>query len=843
MARQRRSALWVTLLCLVAIAAPPSAVGANPQHGTLGAGLHAVAAGKAPDRSIVSRTRDGVREVAVAVELAGEPDNAVRGRLRAAGLDLRGAWRRTIEGYVRPRQLERLAATPGVVAVRSIRAPIADSFVGPGPALHGATPWHQTGFTGKGVKVGILDGGFDGFAARLGTELPTSVQALCFPDLGVSSPNLADCVTPDETHGTAVAESIVDLAPGADLFVSNAFSPADLAAAIAWMTGNGVRIINYSKASSYLMDGMGDGTSTYFNSDYALLDAAVAGGALFVASAGNSGEGTWTGPPTDADTDGWVEFVGSDEANEVTLRAGESIAVAIRWASASTDYDLELYEDDTLVASSEDLQSATKDPLEILDFESPAGGTYEVSIWHDAGPDASLLKLLMHAPGAATLAHHTAAGSLPTPADSRNPGMVTVGAVRFDTPTVIEPYSSQGPTLDGRVKPDLVAADCAPTTIDAEFCGTSQSAPFVTGAAALLLEADPSLTPATLAALLKQRAIPLGSPVPNNVFGSGRLSMGPTPIAVPAAAAFVSPPASGTAAGPLLGQPTVAIVDADGRVAATGPGATMEVTLGLAANPTGATFTCAGGTTRAAVNGVAAFSGCSVDLAGTAYTIRADVPSLASATSAPFTVAAPGAAPQVSLAVSPGTVTFGKAIVGAIGVALPEGAGVPATFEWSIDLKTWAAAADVVLDPTGAGRASAVPRRHLYWRARTTLPDGSVAVSAAILVRVNATATLASSVPSGRTIARTTRITLTETIRPVGSDVVRGRARFDFFLQVGTKWVRKRTLYAYASASTGRARIVTTLPSAGRWWVRSRAESTATNGGSTWTSGVKYRVP
>jgi len=55
--------------------------------------------------------------------------------------------------------------------------------------------------------------------------------------------------------------------------------------------------------------------------------------------------------------------------------------------------------------------------------------------------------------------------------------------------------------------------------------------------------------------------------------------------------------------------------------------------------------------------------------------------------------------------------------------------------------------------------------------------------------------------------------------------------------------VRKRTLYAYADPVTGRARITTTLSSAGRWWVRSRAEPTATNGASAWTSGVKYRVP
>ena len=238
---------------------------------------------------------------------------------------------------------------------------------------------------------------------------------------------------------------------------------------------------------------------------------------------------------------------------------------------------------------------------------------------------------------------------------------------------------------------------------------------------------------------------------------------------------------------------------------------------------------------------IAAFTGCSIDLAGTGYTLRADVPGLASATSAPFTVVAPGAPPEIAVAVSPTTVTFGKALAATIGVALPQGASLPATVEWSIDGRTWTAASDAVLDPAGAGRVTASPRRHGYWRARTVFPDGSVAVSAATLVRVNATATLASSVPSGRTVTRTTRITVTETIRPVGADVARGKARFDLYLLVGSRWVRKRTLYANADPASGRARVTLTLPSAGRWWVRSRAEPTATNGASTWTSGVRYR--
>jgi len=840
MIRTRRSVLLTTLICVAAVGSPPGTVAGEPQ-GTLGAGLLAVASGEDPGRSIVGDFGERVREIAVSVELTAEPGTAIRSRLQAAGLELRGSWRRTIEGYVRPRDLEGLAAVSGVATVRAIRAPIIDAFIGPAPALHGATTWHQVGFTGKSVKVGILDGGFDGFVARQGSELPASVQARCFSSLGAASPNLADCA--GSTHGTAVAESIVDMAPNAELFVSNALSPADLAAAIAWMTGNGVRIINYSQVSTYLLEGMGDGTSRYSNSDYALVDQAVAGGALFVASAGNEGETSWMGPAADADANGWLDFAPGDEVNSLDLSAGDEISTAIRWDSPASDYDVSIWRGDAQLAESADLQSATRDPFEFVDFTAPSAGIYEISIRHRAGPAAPTIRLMVHAAAETALKYRTTVGSLPTPADSRNPGMVSVGAVDYRTPTVIEPYSSQGPTLDGRVKPDLVAADCAPTTIDGEFCGTSQSAPFVTGAAALLLEANPSLTPTTLAALLKQGAVPLGSPVPNNVFGAGRLALGPTPVAIPTTTAFVAPPASGTAAGPLLGQPSVAIVDVEGRVASTGAGAAMPVTLALAANPTGATLTCAGGTTQAALKGIAAFTGCSVDLAGVGYTLRADVPGLASAMSAPFTVIPPGAPSEVALAVAPTTVTFGKAIAGTVGVGLPQGAGLSTTFEWSTDTRTWTAAGDVVLDAMGAGQFSGSPRRHGYWRARTVLPDGSVAVSAATLVRVNATATLTSSVPSGRTVTRTTRIVLTELIRPAGADVARGKARFDLYMLVGSRWILARRQYIYADPTSGRARVTVTLPFAALWWIRSRAEPTATNGASAWTSGVKYRRP
>ena len=44
--------------------------------------------------------------------------------------------------------------------------------VSEGAAVTRAPLWHGAGFTGSGVKVAILDPGFQGYQALLGTELP-----------------------------------------------------------------------------------------------------------------------------------------------------------------------------------------------------------------------------------------------------------------------------------------------------------------------------------------------------------------------------------------------------------------------------------------------------------------------------------------------------------------------------------------------------------------------------------------------------------------------------------------------------------------------------------------------
>ena len=103
-----------------------------------------------------------------------------------------------------------------------------------------------------------------------------------------------------------------------------------------------------------------------------------------------------------------------------------------------------------------------------------------------------------------TLEHHTVEGSIINMGGAHN--VIGVGAVGWtDNGWCVTPYSSRGPTSDGRLKPELVA----PTSYESQaisnspyFSGTSASAPVVAGLAALLLQVNPTLTPEGLLQVL-----------------------------------------------------------------------------------------------------------------------------------------------------------------------------------------------------------------------------------------------------------------------------------------------------------------------------------------------------
>jgi subtilisin family serine protease len=109
-------------------------------------------------------------------------------------------------------------------------------------------------------------------------------------------------------------------------------------------------------------------------------------------------------------------------------------------------------------------------------------------------------------------------------------GAFAVGAVNWAN-DALEPYSSQGPTSDGRIKPDMVAPSAVKSaSYSLFFDGTSAATAHVAGAGALIRQAFPDFGPDDITALLQSRAIKLGPTPANNQFGAGRLNLGQSPV-------------------------------------------------------------------------------------------------------------------------------------------------------------------------------------------------------------------------------------------------------------------------------------------------------------------------
>jgi serine protease inhibitor ecotin len=476
-------------------------------------------------------------EVRVVVVASGSPDSAkaavsaVGGRVEAAYADL-------VQAFVPPDAIRELADHPAVRYVRPPARPVLAA-VDEGVSETNATPWQAEGITGIGVKVGIIDLGFVGLpAAQASGDLPLSVTVADFGCGGIQT---------FTTHGTAVAEIVHDMAPGAQLYLICIATDVDLGLAKDYAIAQGITIVNHSVV--WMNTSRGDGSGGPGTPD-AIVANARANGILWVNGAGNHATAHWSGTFVDsADLDRYHEFAPANELNQFSLASGATMCAFLKWDAWPTttqDFDLLLVRSTDLAVVSvsvNDQAGGGLPPTEALCYQNlGAAQAFGVAIDGFSASTTPRFDLFVD-PGSLSLQFRTAAGSVLEPATSQH--AMAVGAICWFDGS-LEPFSSRGPTIDGRVKPDIAGQDRTSSFIygaasgcSGGFAGTSAGAPHVAGAAALVREANPTFTPAQIQTFLEVQAVDVGSFGKDNLYGSGRLWLGASPVADPVEATFV----------------------------------------------------------------------------------------------------------------------------------------------------------------------------------------------------------------------------------------------------------------------------------------------------------------
>jgi len=387
-----------------------------------------------------------------------------------------------------------------------------------GVVLTSASSYHSSGYTGSGINVAVIDLGFDNLSSAISNgDLPNTVIKV---DCTGASCVSASFSSETEEHGTAVAEIVYDMAPGATLYLIKVADTLDLWDAENYAVSHGIDVINHSLV--VLNTNFYDG-ECYNSNPVCTANHAYNHGILWVNAAGNQAtrhyEATFNPDGSNY----------HDEDIEISPNVNDTIEVYLTWdawPATNQDYDLYLYNSASVsVSSSTNPQTGTQEPIEDISYTVTANDTYYLKIKKISTTSNHKLEVysLSH-----TLTPAIASSSLLTPADAG--GAMAVGAIDYRNwetyPYPQEPSSSRGPTNDGRIKPDI----CGPTGVSnptfGSFSGTSAAAPHVAGAAALILDKYPGYSVFELWNALTSSALDMGDPGKDNIYGCGRLNLG-----------------------------------------------------------------------------------------------------------------------------------------------------------------------------------------------------------------------------------------------------------------------------------------------------------------------------
>lgn len=493
--------------------------------------------------------------------------------LRALGGQVELAYESVIQARVPLKQLEAVAALPQVRFVRLPVAPTADqgTVVSEGVSLVGSRSWNSAGLDGKGVRVGILDTGFFRYEALAGQELPPRsglVTRSFRRDGQMYNPNAPS------RHGTALAEIVHDVAPGATLYLTAFATDVELRRAMDYLIGERVDVISTSFS---IPSGCFTGPGIFEPH----LRKAREAGIFWSTSGGNDGSQHWEGRWRDNDTDRLHNFQGADNRNDMDVElfefqypSGRRVATFVisgifSWEAdcqnAGDDYEIVFFDEQGRELSPFDEETGQGQVTEwvwrpgvpiksffaTLDYPvSEVGKIKRVQMGirqMRSGAPQGGLDIVWRCCDIQRFEYSDPRGSISVFEPRSSAHVFTIGAFAHDParcpswapcPAGLFEYSSRGPTKDGRLKPDLTAPSHVSTASygrfrggdDQGFTGTSAAQPHVAGAAALIKQAFPSYGPSEIARFLESRAEDRGSPGKDNEWGAGQLVLGAAPV-------------------------------------------------------------------------------------------------------------------------------------------------------------------------------------------------------------------------------------------------------------------------------------------------------------------------
>jgi len=376
--------------------------------------------------------------------------------------------------------------------------------------------------SGKNVKIAVFDKAFDIDNEEIKNNI---VQSKSFRFDDDSSKIPVGGYSNEYIHGTSVVEIIIDVAPDVDIFLYTFDTRLEFLDAVSEALKNDVDLMT---TSTGWISSPTDGKSPMTQKIEEVINQEIP----FVISAGNYAETHWSGDFSDEDEDKWHEFALDDEGlsfdvNVNRVIKGIPLVAYLMWdntGNQQNDFDLTLTDPSgNIVATSSNIQDQIQQNVEYVYFVPEEEGTYSLGISYQGSlKPSAVLEIFSNTD---KLEYSVPSGSVNVPTDAK--GAFVVGAIRHDSGK-LEPYSSQGPTKNGKQPVPNLVAPSGVTTLshDKNFSGTSAAAPHVAGLIALLLESNPNLTPSIIAEKIQSNTdrtdILLTQSGYDNIYGYGK---------------------------------------------------------------------------------------------------------------------------------------------------------------------------------------------------------------------------------------------------------------------------------------------------------------------------------